>query len=178
MNKITVAVLACLAVGSVGVANAGDLHHTVSVGYAQTDAKILGTSNQMPGFNVKYHWEDPDTGVGVIGSYAYTQKNLSSDSANGKLTYYSVTAGPSYRFSDYVNVYALLGVAYGKIEAEDAYVSAWESKTAFAYGAGVQINPIENVAFDFSYVYTQFSNEYGGGDVDAGTIMLGVGYRF
>ncbi|EEJ5470888.1 outer membrane beta-barrel protein [Salmonella enterica subsp. diarizonae] len=178
MKKIAVAVLACLAVGSIGVANASDLHHTVSVGYAQTDAKILGTSNQMPGVNVKYHWEDPDSGVGVLGSFAYTRKSLSNDDASGKLTYYSVTAGPSYRFNDFVNVYALLGVAYGKIEAHDDYESAWESKTAFAYGAGVQVNPIENVAIDASYVYTQFSNEYGGGDIEAGTWMLGVGYRF
>lgn len=178
MNKLLIAVAVASVIGSVDVANADGLHHTVSVGYAQTDAKILGTSNQMPGVNLKYHWEEPDSGVGVIGSFSYTKKNLSNDDASGKLTYYSVTAGPSYRFNDYVNIYALLGVAYGKIEAESEYASAWESKTAFAYGAGVQVNPIENVAIDASYVYTQFSNEYGGGNIDAGTWMLGVGYRF
>lgn len=178
MNKITVAVLACLAVGGIGVANASDLHHTVSVGFAQTNAKVAGLSDQMPGVNVKYHWEDTDTGIGVIGSFAYTQDKESNDDASGKLTYYSVTAGPSYRFNDYVNVYALLGFAYGKAEYNDDYYSGWESKTAFAYGAGVQVNPIENVAIDASYVYTQFSNEYGGGNIEAGTWMLGVGYRF
>lgn len=172
MNKITVAVLACLAVGSIGVANASQ---TVSVGYAQTEVNITH-SNQMPGFNVKYHWEDDNTGAGVIGSFAYTTKNASDDYASGKLTYYSVTAGPSYRFNDYVNIYALLGVAYGKIEQENAYQSYWESSSAFAYGAGVQFNPIENVAIDASYVYTQFSGD--SDNVGAGTWMLGVGYRF
>ncbi|ECO0902164.1 outer membrane beta-barrel protein [Salmonella enterica subsp. enterica serovar Newport] len=173
MNKITVAVLACLAVGSIGVANASQ---TVSLGYAQTQVNITH-SNQMPGFNVKYHWEDDNSGAGVIGSFAYTQKNASNDYESGKLTYYSVTAGPSYRFNDYVNIYALLGVAYGKIEVDNAYISGWESSTAFAYGAGVQVNPVENVAIDASYVYTQFSDDYNN-SVGAGTWMLGVGYRF
>ncbi|EJA7721899.1 Ail/Lom family outer membrane beta-barrel protein [Salmonella enterica subsp. enterica serovar Benin] len=172
MNKITVAVLACLAVGSIGVANASQ---TVSVGYAQTEVNVTH-SNQMPGFNVKYHWEDDNSGAGVIGSFAYTTKNDSNDYSSGKLTYYSVTAGPSYRFNDYVNIYALLGLAYGKIEEENAYLRYWESSTAFAYGAGVQFNPIENVAIDASYVYTQFSGD--NDNVGAGTWMLGVGYRF
>ncbi|EKK3319519.1 Ail/Lom family outer membrane beta-barrel protein [Salmonella enterica] len=172
MNKLLIAVAVASVIGSVGVANASQ---TVSLGYAQTQVNITH-SNQMPGFNVKYHWEDDDTGAGVIGSFAYTRKNASDDYNNGKLTYYSVTAGPSYRFNDYVNIYALLGVAYGKIEVENAYISAWESSTAFAYGAGVQFNPVENVAIDASYVYTQFSDD--NNNLGAGTWMLGVGYRF
>ncbi|EBT1278908.1 outer membrane beta-barrel protein [Salmonella enterica] len=177
MNKITVAVMACLAVGSVGVANASDLHHTVSVGYAQTHASYYGISKEMPGFNVKYHWEDPDTSIGVIGSFAYTKKNLSNGDTSGNLTYTSYTVGPSFRFSDYLSGYVLVGLGYGKIEAHDEDSSAWASKTSFAYGAGVQVNPVENVAIDASYVYTQFSDGYGS-NIDAGTWMLGVGYRF
>lgn len=111
MNKITVAVLACLAVGSVGVANASQ---TVSVGYAQTHASQGGVSTEMPGFNVKYHWENDNNGFGVIGSYAYTQKTVSDEDDSQKLTYSSLTGGPSYRFSEFVNIYALIGGAYGK----------------------------------------------------------------
>ncbi|EKQ9927978.1 Ail/Lom family outer membrane beta-barrel protein [Salmonella enterica subsp. enterica serovar Panama] len=177
MNKITVAVLACLAVGSIGVANASDLHHTVSVGYAQTHAKYYGASEEMPGFNIKYHWEDTDTNIGIIGSFAYTRKSESDGDTHGKLTYSSYTVGPSYRFNDYLSGYALVGLGYGKIEAHDEDSSAWASKTSFAYGAGLQINPVENVAIDASYVYTQFSDGYGS-NIDAGTWMLGVGYRF
>ncbi|ECG1392064.1 TPA_asm: outer membrane beta-barrel protein [Salmonella enterica subsp. houtenae serovar 45:g,z51:-] len=174
MNKLLIAAALASVIGSTGIANASQ---TVSVGYAQTQVKYYGVSKDMPGVNVKYHWEDDDTGVGVIGSFAYTQKSQSNDYADGKLTYYSVTAGPSYRLNDYFNIYALLGAAYGKAEVNTEDFSAWESKTSFAYGAGVQFNPVKNVAVDASYVYTRFSDGYGG-DIDAGTWMLGVGYRF
>ncbi|MDU5618453.1 MAG: Ail/Lom family outer membrane beta-barrel protein [Klebsiella michiganensis] len=42
----------------------------------------------------------------------------------------------------------------------------------FSYGAGLQFNPIENVALDFSYEQSRIRN------VDVGTWIAGVGYRF
>lgn len=58
MNKITVAVLACLAVGSIGVANAAAGDSTVSIGYAQIHSSGLkkavnyygGALNSAPDF--------------------------------------------------------------------------------------------------------------------------------
>ncbi|EGX5144509.1 Ail/OmpX [Salmonella enterica] len=132
----------------------------------------------MPGFNIKYHREDPETNLGVTGSFACTRKSESSDGISGKLTYSSYTVGPSYRFNDYLNGYLLVGQGYGKIEASDEDTSVSASKTSFAYGTGGgQINPVENVAIDASCVYTKFSDGYGS-NIDAGTWMPGVDYRF
>ncbi|WP_254554076.1 Ail/Lom family outer membrane beta-barrel protein, partial [Salmonella enterica] len=41
-------------------------------------------------------------------------------------------------------------------------------KTAFAYGAGIQLNPVENIAFNASYEHTCFSTD-ADSDVKAGT---------
>ncbi|EEB5699307.1 hypothetical protein GN496_24915 [Salmonella enterica] len=90
----------------------------------------------MPGFNIKYHREDPETNLGVTGSFACTRKSESSDGISGKLTYSSYTVGPSYRFNDYLNGYLLVGQGYGKIEASDEDTSVSASKTSFAYGTG------------------------------------------
>jgi outer membrane protein X len=46
------------------------------------------------------------------------------------------------------------------------------SDYGFSYGAGMQFNPIENVALDFSYEQSRIRN------VDVGTWIAGVGYRF
>ena len=46
------------------------------------------------------------------------------------------------------------------------------SDYGFSYGAGLQFNPIENVALDFSYEQSRIRN------VDVGTWIAGVGYRF
>ncbi|WP_273826556.1 Ail/Lom family outer membrane beta-barrel protein, partial [Pseudomonas asplenii] len=42
----------------------------------------------------------------------------------------------------------------------------------FTYGAGLQFNPIENVALDVGYEQNRIRS------VDVGTWNVGVGYRF
>ena len=44
--------------------------------------------------------------------------------------------------------------------------------TGFSYGAGLRFSPDENVALDFSYEQSRIRN------VDVGTWIAGVGYRF
>lgn len=63
MKKIVVAVLVGLALGSIGVANAAGYKNTVSIGYAYTDLSgwLSGNAN---GANIKYNWEDLDSGLG------------------------------------------------------------------------------------------------------------------
>ncbi|QLK88716.1 hypothetical protein E3U36_09700 [Arsenophonus endosymbiont of Aphis craccivora] len=47
------------------------------------------------------------------------------------------------------------------------------------YGAGLQINPVENVAIDVTYEHTKLSFEHTTlKNIKVGTWMLGVGYRF
>lgn len=175
MKKIAVAVMVGLAFGSIGVANADLPSNTLSIGYAQTQ---LGGfySGSMPGVNVKYHWEDMGSDFGAIASLSYTKADI-KNGWGGSIEQTSVMVGPSYRFNDYVNAYLLLGVANGKVD-----VPVWDdhqSQSAFSYGAGLQVNPATNWAVDFSYQYARFdSHDEFNPHIDAGTWVIGVGYRF
>ncbi|ENO0817838.1 outer membrane beta-barrel protein [Proteus mirabilis] len=156
--------------------------NTLSLGYAQSHVKADGDKlkENPKGFNVKYRYEF-DNQWGMIGSFAYTHQGYdyrfgSQSVGTADLDYYSFTAGPVYRFNDYVSAYGLLGVAHGKAEVElkgfGYHEKESQSKSAFAYSAGLQFNPHPNIAIDASYEYTKLD------DVKVGTWMLGLGYRF
>ncbi|MEY6222931.1 Ail/Lom family outer membrane beta-barrel protein, partial [Salmonella enterica subsp. enterica serovar Corvallis] len=72
----------------------------------------------------------------------------------GDADYTSLLVGPSYRFNDYLNAYVMIGAANGHIK--DNWGNS-DNKTAFAYGAGIQLNPVENIAVNASYEHTSFS---------------------
>ncbi|HEE0108397.1 TPA: Ail/Lom family outer membrane beta-barrel protein [Citrobacter gillenii] len=185
------AVLATFIIGAFltsGVANAELLQHSLSAGYAQSHAKLdgYGQSEDLSGFNVKYRYEMNDN-WGVVTSFVYTNHSKDYNMmlpnyagvlektkvASYDLDYFSLTAGPSYRFNDYLSAYALIGVGYGKANVWlDGLGSASEHKTSPAFGAGFQFNPIKNVTIDASYEYSKFN------DVKVGTWMAGIGYRF
>lgn len=170
MKKTITAALTALVFCSISTANAESYKNTVSVGYAH--AAMSGfISDNAPGINVKYHWEDLKSGVGAIVSTSYN----ATDVLNGLITVKQTTllAGPSYRFNDYINVYAMAGIANGR--AETTFGDDNQSK--FTYGLGFQVNPANNWAIDASYQYARFdiADEY---HIDAGTWVLGVGYSF
>ncbi|OCQ54070.1 Attachment invasion locus protein precursor [Photorhabdus australis subsp. thailandensis] len=157
-------------------ANAGE--STISGGYAQGHVKYDGNKiNKDPkGFNLKYRYELDDH-FGVIGSATYTGYDFKyGDKKLTKLDmdYYSLMSGPSYRFNEYVSVYGLVGVAHvhGKQEVSPSGFSRKEEKTSVGYGAGLQFNPMPNLAIDASYEYSKL------GDLKVGTWVVGVGYRF
>lgn len=181
MNKISmIAVLGGLLAFSATANAAGE--STFSVGYAQSHVKVNGNKlDENPkGFNLKYRYEI-DGDWGVIGSFAYTHQGYdfyygSNKVGNADLDYYSLTVGPTYRFNEYISAYGLLGIAHGK-EKSNAAVGYYsydynESKTALAYGVGLQVNPVQNIAIDASYEYSKLN------DFKVGTWMIGVGYRF
>lgn len=243
MNKITVAVLACLAVGSIGVANAAAGDSTLSVGYAQIHANGLkklvngigdgvkgidtedlktdlidegypsdisispGHADKYrdpKGFNVKYRYEITDN-LGVIGSFTYagddykagisgsSESEAASQDISGRVKahYFNIGVGPTWRFNDYVSVYAMGGVAFSKYsgyytnrikyeETKDRKASTENldsvsfsgNKTEFSYGAGFQFNPLNNVAIDIAY------EGAAGGDFKSNGFIVGVGYKF
>lgn len=85
---------------------------------------------------------------------------------DSKLNYYSLLAGPVFRINDFVSVYGQVGVAYIKAHGSESYTylnlsdkdSFSLNKTGFAYGAGVQFNPVENVALTVGYEGASFSS--------------------
>ena len=147
---------------------------TVTGGYAQSDAQ--GAANKMNGFNLKYRYEQDNSPLGVIGSFTYTEKDRTDSFGDyNKTQYYGITAGPAYRLNDWASIYGVVGVGYGKFqqtENQGLNRTASTSDYGFSYGAGLQFNPIQDVALDFSYEQSRIRN------VDVGTWIAGVGYRF
>lgn len=168
--------IACLsalaAVLAVSAGSAVAATSTVSGGYAQSDAQ--GISNKNSGFNLKYRYEQDNNPVGVIGSFTYTEKSRTTgEGVYNKAQYYGITAGPAFRINDWASIYGVVGVGYGKFQqTQDVVRHSDTSDYGFSYGAGLQFNPMENVALDFSYEQSRIRS------VDVGTWIAGVGYRF
>ncbi|WFQ80345.1 Ail/Lom family outer membrane beta-barrel protein [Xenorhabdus sp. SF857] len=178
MKKLVLATLVAVGISTLSMSVYAAGESTVSVGYAQSHVKVTDEElkENPKGFNVKYRYEF-DNDWSVIGSFVYTHQGYDfyyggHKVANANLDYYSLTAGPAYRINEYVSVYGLIGSAYGKAERKAGGYSHSESKTELAYGAGLQVNPIPNMAIDASYEYSKF------GEVKVGTWVIGVGYRF
>lgn len=177
MKKIAcLSALACVvALGVSSSAFAGT--STVSAGYAQGDAQ--GVVNKANGFNLKYRYEQDNNPLGVIGSFTYIQDDSNPTSGDyRKAQYYGITAGPAYRINDWVSAYGVIGLGYGKFQYNDNVASTANreksdtSDYGFSYGAGLQFNPIQNVALDVSYEQSRIRS------VDVGTWIAGVGYSF
>jgi outer membrane protein X len=68
----------------------------------------------------------------------------------------------------------VIGVGYGKNidNAQNGTDRNGSSDYGFTYGAGLQFNPIQEVALDVGYEQSRIRS------VDVGTWMVGVGYRF
>ena len=172
MKKIAcLSALAAVLAVSAGTAVAAT--STVTGGYAQSD--MQGVMNKTNGFNLKYRYEQDNNPLGVIVSFTYTEKDRTENGSYNKGQYYGITAGPAYRLNDWASIYGVVGVGYGKFqqtENQGLNRTASNSDYGFSYGAGMQFNPIENVALDFSYEQSRIRN------VDVGTWIAGVGYRF
>lgn len=143
---------------------------TVSGGYAQGDAQ--GEINKASGFNLKYRYEESDSPLGVIGSFTYIEKDRTQSGVYEKGQYFGITAGPAYRFTDWASLYGVIGVGHGKFQQNDYPDKDSTSDYGFSYGAGVQFNPYENVALDFSYEQSRIRS------TDVGIWMTGIGYSF
>lgn len=172
MKKIAClsAVAACVLAVTAGTAFAGQ--STVSAGYSQGD--LQGVANKADGFNLKYRYEFDNNPLGVIGSFTHVEKNGSENGYYGKSQYNSITAGPAYRFNDWASIYGVIGVGYGKNidNAQNGTDRNGNSDYGFTYGAGLQFNPIQDVALDVGYEQSRIRS------VDVGIWSVGVGYRF
>jgi len=175
MKKIAcLSALACVV--ALGASSAFADTSTVTAGYAQGD--MQGVANKANGFNLKYRWEQDSNPLGVIGSFTYIEDDSTPASGDyRKAQYYGLTAGPAYRLNDWASIYGVVGVGYGKTQYNESAASTNREKYdssdyGFSYGAGLQFNPIQNVALDVSYEQSRIRS------VDVGTWIAGVGYSF
>ncbi|MBJ9295179.1 Ail/Lom family outer membrane beta-barrel protein [Citrobacter werkmanii] len=154
-------------------------NHTLSLGYAQTHLSALNksASKDLHGLNLKYRYEF-NSDWGILTSLTATRhdaQNYSWDA--GKLhkdgdnttSYSSLMIGPTYRINDYVSLYGNVGMAGMKIKNHDNQSS---SEDAFAYGAGLILNPLANLSLDLSWETAKLLF------VDTNTFGVSVGYRF
>ncbi len=103
--------------------------------------------------------------------------------------YLSLQAGPVYRFNEFFSGYLMTGLTTTKYEGSgrvDAFYhpdgasereASWyerdsERKTNIAYSAGLQFNPMEELAIDVSFEGSGFNRWKTSG------INAGIGYRF
>lgn len=162
---------------------------TISLGYSQ--AKIEGI--KLNGVNLNYHYELSNN-WGIVGSftwmkgdkyYAEEQDNDGfTSSAKTDVNYVSLLAGPSYRINNFANLYGLAGISKTKLNnrdygTDDGYIESSYYKyksTGIAWGAGIQLNPINNLAINIGYEGTKFSNNELNSKIHG--FNVGVGYRF
>lgn len=119
-----------------------------------------------------------------MSSFTYMSGNESNSlrvnsreyDAKRNMKYYSLLAGPAYRINDYVNLYVLAGFAHTKAEAEIISLAKYQGNTtSLAYGAGVAINPVENISVNIDYEGTRTNHN---GNISINGLNIGVGYRF
>lgn len=190
MKKFCLALITCATLGS-SFNTLADDNHTVSLGYA--NSKIQEMYN-LKGVNLKYRYEW-DSPVSVITSFTYmggSEKEAGSDygywvNDSNKSRYLSLSAGPAYRFNEFISFYGLVGVNVHKVINEETRTSrsnrseieserSTYKHAGVMYGAGIQINPLENIAIDIGYE----GSTLGGNDChySINGFNVGVGYRF
>lgn len=140
---------------------------TVSLGYAHAkfeDVKLKGFNAQY-----RYEWNSP---LSVVVSASHLGGDEKFESGKADIKYTSLLVGPAYRFNDLVSIYGLSGFAKSTLEGNGPGYHHKESKSSFAYGGGIQLNPTKNLAVNLGYENTKVFNETFKG------FNIGVGYRF
>lgn len=159
-----------------------------------------GKYKEPKGLNVKYRYEFDDR-WGVIGSFTWARSKTSAyiqlddpdsntfanASGSAKGNYFSIMAGPSLRANDYFSTYVMAGATFARVKYSgnlsydlSAYglgsgsesASDSHNKSSFAYSAGIQLNPIKNIAIDLAYEGS------GSGDWKTNGFIMGIGYKF
>jgi putative virulence related protein PagC len=189
MKKLCLALATCATLGM--NFNAMADNHTVSLGYQEGRLPDL---YNMSGVNLKYRYEW-DSPVSIITSFSYMgggktyeeKRSFTSHHKEWKSKSFGLALGPTYRLNEFVSIYGLAGVNFSKFDhhATKKYHTSntekhWDghaNKTSLMYGAGVQINPIENVSIDFGYEgYRLTIDEFYSKPVH--NLNVGLGYRF
>lgn len=164
--------------------------NTFSLGYAQS--KVNKFKN-IKGMNIQYRYE-LNSPISILSSLTYLSGSRSesfddhivgiSEHTKLKVKSYSMQLGPAYRFTNIASAYTTIGINYAKVKntSEVKFSQRYvkdknsENSTSFAYGAGVIINPHENISANIGYEGTRIKlndKHYG-----INGFNIGVGYRF
>lgn len=180
----SIVIFGCLISSSAALAE----NQTVSIGYAQSK---LQKFNHIKGVNIQYRYET-NTPVGLLASATYlsgskdytNSEDVGSQYVDNDTKSFSIQTGPVYRLNSFASLYTTVGVSRTKIK-QDYNVSVPEESystnvsyysTAFAYGAGVIINPTSKLSVNAGYEGSRATfDEY---HFKLNGFNVGVGYRF
>ncbi|MDK9358015.1 Ail/Lom family outer membrane beta-barrel protein [Lelliottia sp. V106_10] len=188
-------VLTAVLLSALSTSAAVQAENSITAGYAQSHVEGFGTTNGM-NLKYRYEWNSP---LSVITSFTFMTDSESSSyyvdrdkiDRHVKVKYYSLAAGPAWRFNEIVSVYALLGASYNKVDynynwknyqGPGEYVdmgnigSGSHDSTSLVYGAGVQISPLDNFVIDVGYEGSKLDD--GANDHAVNGFNIGIGYRF
>ena len=166
---------------------------STSLGYAfSNDADF----NKPKGFNLKYgyEWENQ---LGLITSFTYLHSSEDSyPTENGvslknekTSTYYSFGAGPTFRISQFISLYGLLGLSYtrnsNKSNTEDAETSDSDESiyyntnhaTSVMYGTGANINLPDDFLLNIGFERGSYKNE-NAASKSSDTFNINIGYKW
>ncbi|HDW3969028.1 TPA: Ail/Lom family outer membrane beta-barrel protein [Escherichia coli] len=158
-----------------------------------------GKAKSLQGMSIKYRYEITDD-LGVITSFTWVrsmtnaqafidvkpadQNPAASGRTDIRANYWSLLAGPSWRFNEYLSVYAMAGMGVAKVTTDlkindnlnhgagSFSESNSTKKTALAWAAGAQFNLNESVAMDVAY------ESSGSGDWRTSGVTVGIGLKF
>ncbi|MCD3872254.1 Ail/Lom family outer membrane beta-barrel protein [Escherichia coli] len=163
-----------------------------------------GKDKNPQGINIKYRYEITDH-FGVITTFTWTRsmtnsqtfidvqpadhtRNIKNPAASARTdiraSYWSLLAGPSWRFNDYISVYAMAGMGVANVTtdlkindnlnhgADSFSESSSTKKTSLAWAAGAQFNLNESVTLDVAYEGS------GSGDWRTSGVTAGIGLKF
>jgi putatice virulence related protein PagC len=189
MKNFCLALAACVTLGT-ACNTMADSNHTVSMGYANSKVQ---DAYHIKGVNIKYRYEW-DSPLSVISSLTYmgqgiqfTERNEQYKKiADERFRYYSLAAGPAFRFNDFISIYSVAGVNFNDVTYDTRTIvhannktvyrkQSSEKKTSFMYGAGIQFNPRHDISLDVGYEGSSIrtNKRYG---IDG--FNVGIGYRF
>lgn len=162
--------------------------NTVSFGYAQS--KVESFKN-IKGVNAQYRYEFSSP-ISILSSFTYLSGSRYesfhdvdvSEHTKTKMKAYSIQIGPAYRFTKMASAYTTIGINHAKVKNTSEVKVAHqyekgqnsESSTSFAYGAGIIINPLENISANIGYEGTRIKLDDKHYDING--FNIGVGYRF
>lgn len=168
--------------------------HSLSAGYAYQEMKHF---NHFAGINLKYRYEF-NTRYGLIGSFSFISGNDAYDALsssgmavrnNLRVKTTSLLVGPAYRINRHVSLYGLVGVnnaqtSYTPMRDEslkrpyagDDNLYMMKHNLNFAWGGGLQINPLDYLVVDLGYEGTH--GKIQGRKYTMSGFNIGVGYIF
>ncbi|KAB8313107.1 Ail/Lom family protein [Erwinia endophytica] len=175
----------------------GEAHaerHTLSAGYAYQEVKHF---NHFAGINLKYRYEFNHR-YGLISSFSFISGSdpydgLSSTGRtvknNVRVKTTSFLVGPAYRINRHVSIYGLIGLNNGQVSysplrdssgtrpfARDDNLYGMKHTNSFAWGGGVQINPVSFLTVDLGYEGTRADIK--GKRYTMSGFNIGMGYSF